>query len=231
MNYKFKNIKKFSILILFFIFFITSEKVFAVDQNNAKVYFQSAVSVVAPKSEFLVSVYFHTLDPVNAFDLEVVYPQDKLQFLNSDNTNSVVDIWQSSPTILPNGNLRLTGGILKAFNGTGGLIIKMSFRAEKTGKIALFLVKNNLYLADGKGTEVKADTEIFSILIEENAKAVFSSTVPFKSTPADILIAQELKTFKSEMFWKKISIPLLILAAFLLVICLLAVYNKLRRKP
>ena len=220
--------KKLILFILLFIFFASSVKVFAVE--NSKVYFSGPNFSIAPESEFLISVLLDAKDPINAFDLEIIYPPDKLKFLGFDNTNSIVDIWQAPPSVLPNGNLKLSGGIIKAFSGNVGLIIKLSFQALNPSESSISFVKSNLYIADGKGTEVKTNPETFSVSVKENGKIIFSPTVPFQNTPTDILIKQELKTFKSDMLWKRIFTPLFIFTGILFVICALAVYNKLKRK-
>src|SRR3989338_1959836 len=110
------------------------------------------------------------------------------------------------------------------------LFFKFSFKVLNRGECLISFVKSNLYIADGKGTEVKTNPETFSVSVKENGKIIFSPTVPFQNTPTDILIKQELKTFKSDMLWKRIFTPLFIFTGILFVICALAVYNKLKRK-
>ena len=227
-----KNMKKLILFILLFTFFSTSQNAFTME--NSKVYFSGPNFSIAPESEFLISILLDAKDPINAFDLEIAYPPDKLKFLSFDNMNSIVDIWQAPPSVLPNGNLKLSGGIIKAFNGNTGLIIKLSFQALNPSESQLSFVKSNLYIADGKGTEVKTNPETFSISVKENGKIISSPAVPFQSTPTDILIEKELKGFKSDMFWKRIFTPTLIffviLVIILLVIFVKAVYNKFKRK-
>src|SRR3989344_570212 len=98
--------KKLIFFILLFIFFASSAKVFAVE--NSKIYFSGPNFSIAPESEFLVNILLDTQNPINAFDLAIAYPPDKLEFLGFDNTNSIVNIWQASPSVLPNGNLGLS---------------------------------------------------------------------------------------------------------------------------
>lgn len=223
--------KKLILFISLFIFFANGATVFAVDN---RVYFQGPTSSIAPQSEFLVSVFLDAKDSVNAFDLEISYPPDKLKFLNFDNTDSIVDIWQASPSVPQNGVIRLSGAILEAFNGSNGLIIKLAFKASSANKAQLSFTKSNLYLADGSGTEIQAKATSFSVSVVENAPVVNSTIVPFESTPLDVAIEQELKTFEAKMLWKEIFTPPLVFPLIFIVLVVVfsavLVYNKLKRK-
>lgn len=224
--------KKLIIIILFLTFFTSSHVSLGAPKVVAnQVFIKGPTSALAPGSEFTVSVLVDVENPINAFDLEVTYEKDKLEFLNSDNTDSIVDIWQSPPSILPNGNIGFGGGILKAFHGERGLIIKLSFKALRPGEPKMTFVKNNLYIADGKGTEISASAVNFSLSVKESGKVVSTPTTPFKPTESDIIIKQELETFKSNLFWERISTPLLYFVGIIFVILVFTVYNKFRRKP
>jgi len=223
--------KKLTLLILFLNLFLAGHVAQA--QNNSslnRVYLEGPLSPIALESKFSISVLLDGVDPINAFDLEIVYEKDKLKFSNSDNTGSIVDIWQPAPRILPNGNIRLGGGILKAFNGKKGLFVKLSFKAIGLGRPKFFFAKSNLYIADGKGTEVQPLTGDFSVSLKEDGKLISEPTVPFEETEADVLIKKDLESFKSQMFLKKIFILLPYFILLIFGICVWAVYNKHRRK-
>ena len=221
--------KKFSLFILFSIFLTANNLVWA-QSMPARVYFQGPAVDIAPQSEFLVSVFLDATEPVNAFDLEIAYPADKFKFLSFDNTNSVVSLWQSSPVLLPKGNIRLSGGILQSFSGSGGLLVKISFRALNPEDAKLSFVKSNLYLADGKGTEIKA-TPVSSIFtVAEDGEIISTPTAPFQSTPTDVLIQKELESFKSEMQWANIFALFPLMIFLVLVFYIVKVYNNRKRK-
>ena len=200
---------------------------------NQKLYFNGPKEFIAPNSEVTVSVLLDSREPVNAFELTVNYEIGKLKFLGSDNTNSIVDIWQTKPSEV-NGGVGFSGGILDDFTGNGGLLVKLAFKVLDTGlttdTLNISFGKNDLYLADGKGTKAEVSVSGFSLNIKEDAVVVSSPITPFKSTPSDIMIEQELQTFKEEMFWKNSGTFLSYFVLIIFVICVWAVYNKSKRK-
>lgn len=227
-NFKLKIRKTFIRLILFFTFLVIHIGVSYANNNISKIYFVGPSVAIAPESDFVVNVLLDATKPINALDLEIIYPKDKLEFLNSDNTDSIVNIWQTPPTLFSNGNIVLVGAILKSFLGENGLIIKLSFRALSTGDVPLSFAKSNIYIADGKGTKLEVFSPSFSFSVAENGEIISSPVVPFKSTPSDILIEEGLKTFQSDMLYKKILTWLFLV--FILVFIVLWVYNNGKQK-
>lgn len=198
-----------------------------------KLYFNGPKESLAPNSEIVVSVLLDSAKPINAFDLKVNYDASKLQFLGSDNTNSIVDIWQTKPSNVQ-GGVEFSGGILNDFSGNGGHIVKLAFKVLDTDlatdTINVSFGKNDLYLADGKGTKAEVSASSFSLDVREDTAVVYSEITPFKSTPSDIRIEQELQTFKSEMFWENSLTTSLYFVFIIFVICAWRVYNKSKRK-
>lgn len=229
MQYKLKVNRKFSISVLVLFFLLAGSTVFG-QTTQTKILFKGPTTTIAPQSEFPVSILISSKDPINAFDLEVTYPKDKLEFLDFDNTGSIVNIWQPRPEVLPSGNLRISGGIIKGFTGENGLILKLSFKALNSNTSQISFVKSNIYLADGKATELNLGSAPFSIAVKESGTPIFAPIVPFQSTPSDILIQAELETYKKDVFWQKMFTPMLILGISIFVILIFAVYNKRKRK-
>ena len=60
-------------------------------------FFWIPVSVMAPQSEFIVSVLVDTTTSINAVDLQVLYPADKLEFLSFNDAQSIISFWQNRP--------------------------------------------------------------------------------------------------------------------------------------
>lgn len=198
-------------------------------QSNAKVYLSGPDFALAPESKFLVNVFLDSREVINAFDLEIIYPKDKLKFLSFDNTQSIVDIWHSTPDVSESGHIKLGGGMLQGWSGTKGLLIKISFKALLPSTPEFSFLKTNLYLADGEGTEVKALGVPNKFTVKEEGKVVSTPAVPFKDTPSDIIIKKELETYKKEVFKRTMTTPIILVVSLIFVICLYAVYNK--RKP
>ena len=190
-NLKTHKHKKISIrLFLFFLlsfFFFLGHNVLVLAITKSSIYFVEPNIAVAPGSDFSIDVLLDATEPINAIDLEIIYPKDKLKFLNFDNTHSIVNIWQESPALFSDGNIHLVGGIFKSFTGEKGLVIKLVFRALEIGQPELSFVKNNIYLADGKGTKLLVDTLISNISITKNATVTILPSLDIEKTPDDSL--------------------------------------------
>jgi hypothetical protein len=225
--------KKLFLFVLVFSSLVSGGKVFAIE-NVTKIYLGGPSAPVAPLSSIMVDVYLDSTQPINAFDIEVTYQKDKLEFLAPDNTGSIVDIWQRKPAVETPGKVRFAGGILKGFKGTGGLLIKLSFKVLDTGLAAdtfqLSFDKGDLYIADGKGTRALVMALGFSGSMKAGAEVFSSLASPFQSTSSDVIIEKELESFKSRTFLQRLLIPLVLLS-IIFVICAWSVYNKFKRKP
>jgi hypothetical protein len=174
-----KNISVLPFLVLF-IFFLKTPAVFSAE--TAKLYFGTPSTAITPASNFRIAVLLDTNVPINAVDLEVKYPQDKLKFLGSDNTHSIIDIWQTPPQMLPDNNIHITGGVLKSFSGTKGLVVELSFKALSAGKIEFSFEKTNVYIADGKGTKANTIVETSAVNITGNAGKNEAPVAPVTQT-------------------------------------------------
>ncbi len=159
-----------------------------VDGAQAKFYFQTSNSTLAPGSEFNIPVYLDTDTKANALDIEISYPKDKIKFLDSSNARSIVDLWQVKPKMLPNGNIGFSGGMIQGFAGTKGLIITLSFRALSAGDANLSFVKKDLYLADGKGTKMSPSTSPLTLSVKEGEKVVVIEESHGDKTPPDLTL-------------------------------------------
>jgi hypothetical protein len=220
--------RKFILFILLFTFIVSSDSISA--SENSKLYFKSPEVNFAPGSEIVVGVFLDSTAPINAFDLVVNYPEDKLEFLNSDNTGSIVNIWQTKPSLTEDGKVSFSGGILKAFSGTRGFIINLSFRVLEEGKATLIFTKSDLYLANGKGTKIEPLLSDLSLEAKKNSAVVSTPITPFQDTKENIIIEQELENYESNIYFTSITLPLLVLVILIFVILALAVYNKRKRK-
>jgi hypothetical protein len=202
--------------------------------NTVKVYFDGPSGPIAPGSEVSVSVLVDAGSPLNIFNLAVTFPTDKLKFLGSDNTSSIVDIWKTKPSEGDIGVVEFSGGISSSFIGNNGLIVKLSFQVQNTATPAevskLSFGKGEFGIADGQGTRIIAKASDFSILVKENAQVVSEPFIPFQPTQSDILIEEGVKKIEAEQTSANSLTYLLISALIIFVICCVAVYNKTKHK-
>jgi hypothetical protein len=179
------------ILIIFSVLFFFGNIASA---NSSQVFFAGPSAAFAPQSEFNVSIFLDSTEPVNALDLEIAYPPDQLAFLSFDNTHSIVDIWQTSPKIISNGNIHLVGGIFKSFSGNNGLVIKLAFRALNAGEPALSFAKSNIYIADGKGTQLSLGAPASTLSVAKNAPLLSLPGIANAVAPPPEIIVQQTKS-------------------------------------
>lgn len=153
-----------------------------------KAYMTGPVGVIAPRSEFNVSVYIDAVDPVNAVDMEIKFPKDKLQFLKSNDAGSLIDLWQTKAAVLPNGNIGFSGGIMRSFTGNHGLLLTLSFKALTSGNPEISFVTKNIFLANGEGTKVSLPSTSLTASVQEGVKVV--AIVPTQTETEDSTVPE-----------------------------------------
>ena len=57
--------------------------------------------------EISIKILMNSLVPVNAFEIELAYPEEYLSFIRASVANSAVSIWQSMPLKVENGKISL----------------------------------------------------------------------------------------------------------------------------
>ncbi len=168
--------------------------------TESSVYFEGP-SEAALDSSVTISVFLNATEPVNAIDLQIAYPKTVLKFISFDNARSIVDIWQGTPAQSEAGKVNLTGGIFKPFVGQKGLIGKITFRIMGEGSPKIYLFKDNVYIADGKGTKLPIDSLSFAFSItkttpplaaapDQGEDGVDNSTPAVDNTPPEIFLEQ-----------------------------------------
>jgi len=118
-------------------------------------------------SEIDVRILVSSTDLVNAFDLILQYPSDYLEFVRASTKNSIATVWQSLPPKIVNDSIRLTGGMIEPFSGSGE-IITLVFRTKKIGEVDFSMQKTDFVFYDGVGTIVVAPEVKKIVSISEN---------------------------------------------------------------
>ena len=93
---------------------------------------------------------------INALEVFLSYPPDKLQLVSPTTGSSIIDIWTTQPRYSnTRGTVELRGGIPRGINVSQGLITTLTFRVKSTGSaVVRFTDETKLYLNDGQGTNV-----------------------------------------------------------------------------
>lgn len=92
---------------------------------------------------------------VNALDVDLRFPPDKLQLVTPKTNLSVISVWTSQPQFNnATGQVRLQGGIPRGINVNNALVATLTFRVRSVGTaIVRFSTDNSkVLLNDGQGT-------------------------------------------------------------------------------
>lgn len=126
-----------------------------ISENQSYVSITSDSAVVARDQEFFITVKVAAHVPVNAVDLVIAYPENKMVVDSIDTGTSVITLWTEEP-YAKNGNIYLRGGTFrKGFVGEH-TIARIRVHATEAGEARLSLRSTALIAGDGQGTEVKA---------------------------------------------------------------------------
>ena len=126
---------------------------------------------------------------VNALDVDVRFPPDKLQLVSPKTSVSVISVWTSQP-IFNNqtGTIRLQGGIPRGVNVNNALVATLTFRVKAIGNaIVRFADGSKILLNDGLGTND----------LSRQVDAVYTLVLPPPAGPA---VASETHPLQTEWY-------------------------------
>ncbi|MBP9714934.1 MAG: hypothetical protein KBD52_00360 [Candidatus Pacebacteria bacterium] len=106
-------------------------------------------------STFNVAVLLDTKDKaVNAMQIFLSYPADKLQIVSPSTGKSIIGVWSSPPQFdNSKGTMVLEGGVPGGIIASSGVITNITFRVKSTGQAILrFKDNSEIYLDDGLAT-------------------------------------------------------------------------------
>ena len=93
---------------------------------------------------------------INTVSSDVQFSTDLLQVMSVSKSASIFSLWVQDPTFSNTaGTISFTGGIPNpGFNGQGGEIVSIVFKAKKQGSASVVLSDSSVLLNDGLGTNV-----------------------------------------------------------------------------
>ena len=167
---KTKNLPIFYFLIFSIFYFLFS--VFYAKAIYSELYFEDPGDSLVVGQEFEVKLMLSTDQPLNAYAIKFLYPKNVIELVGFNNSNSIIDIWQTQPQVSQNGDVLLKGGSTKPHISGSGLIITAKFKALSQGSGEIIFGDSNVYLANGKGTEVTPGVKNLTLNIAERSGGV-----------------------------------------------------------
>lgn len=125
-------------------------------------------------------------ESVNALDVDLQFPPDKLQLVSPNTSVSVISLWTSQPQFNnQTGRVRLQGGIPRGINVKSALVATLTFRVKSIGTaIVRFTDQSRVLLNDGLGTDDlnREENAVYELVLPPPAgPTVISETHPDQS--------------------------------------------------
>lgn len=174
-------------LILGSIGVLSVSSVYAQIQTTPSLVLDTPMERVAPGSEVGIFVRIESDVPINAFDLDIVYPSEVLEFVRASNVDSVVDIWQREPSRVGLNTIHMSGGMFHAFEGEAAILTLLHFRVfenvQKEGLFKATIQNAKMFIADGEGTSVVPQIYPVQFLVAQDAGRYILVYNPDPSAP------------------------------------------------
>jgi len=173
-----------AVVILLFSFFAISFSIHAQTAQKKTEEAKYASLSVSPSigtftvgNTFSVSILLNTGGLfINAIDISLLFPADKLQIVSPSAGQSVIGIWTSPPKYdNQKGTATFRGGIPNpGINVESGLVSTITFRVKAIGTAAVrFSDNSRIFLNDGLGTNILGNT----------MSGIYSLTLPLPAGP------------------------------------------------
>ncbi len=158
--------------------------------SAATAYFAPSSGIREIGATFTVSVNVSSPDQaINAADVVVGFPTDRLQVLSTSKGGSIISFWVEEPSFSnADGTVRLQGVIPNpGWKGSGGRLLSITFRAKSEGSASLRFISGSVLANDGQGTNVLQSfgAATFSIVAASQAPTVEGGEPP----PAPVITA------------------------------------------
>jgi hypothetical protein len=107
---------------------------------------------------------------INASDAVVSFDSKLLSVKSVSNSGSIFSIWTTEPDFSNSkGTVNYSGGTPKAYTGSSGTVMTISFTALAAGEATVKFLSANILAADGQGTNVLSGTSQAKFVIAEKS--------------------------------------------------------------
>ena len=150
---------------------------------------------------------------INDGSATVQFPTDLLEVVSVSKSASIFSLWVEEPTFSNSaGTVSFDGGVpTPGYQGSGGTMLDITFRAKKTGTASVLISDANVLANDGQGTDVYTGATNDTITITPPAPASPVSPAPvskptvtppiIQTTPTDTTVHITSSTHPSQDAW------------------------------
>jgi hypothetical protein len=114
---------------------------------------------------------------LNAIETEVSFPIELLEYIDSDDGSSMVNLWIEKPTYHDLNRISFSGITPGGFSGNDTPILSLTFKVMKVGQGNIEINKANLLIHDGLGTEAEVRKQNIHIAISEGKSEIIVNTI------------------------------------------------------
>jgi len=157
--------------------------------DGSYVYLNPNTTTVAAGEILSIEVGVSANTPINAVDIQVEFPSDKVEVFSIDRGQSVLTIWTEDPIVTSN-SIQFVGGTFKrGFIGEHE-VATIKFRALETGQYELNVEEVVFVAGDGTGKEVPVEKHVSNTLslfnYDENTTAEEIKIAVESGIPTDL---------------------------------------------
>lgn len=124
-----------------------------IPDSTSYVLIRTDATTVAKDQQFFIDVIAKAHVPVNAIDLTISYPENKMTIESIDTGTSVITLWTEKP-YARDGNIYLRGGTFRQGFIGEHKIVRIKAHATESGEARILIKETQFVAGDGKGSIV-----------------------------------------------------------------------------
>ncbi len=156
-----------------FLFILLIVSLFGVKISAADLFTTSAKTQVNIGETFDIYINVNSDGSiVNSAEGNISFPAELLSIVSINNNASIFSMWPEKPVFSnENGTMGFNGGLPNpGFSGSKGSVLKITFKANKSGRAPISIVSGSVYSNDGTGTDVLKGKKGITITVNESVK-------------------------------------------------------------
>ncbi len=172
-----KNVYKILLVVLF----ANISLVFVARVDAATIIMQPSSTKVDVNNLFTIRVLMNTQDKfANNAEATISFPSDLVEVVSVNSKSSIFGLWVEQPNFSnDSGAISFNGGITNpGYNGSGGQLLSIVFKAKKAGVASLFFSGAAIRENDGLGTDILSGQNSVNVSIGTRKEEVVVPETP-----------------------------------------------------